>query len=53
MVNISLDAGDNETAEKSLEEAIAKDPKNPQLWVAVGMVYEQLGKSEQAEKGAF
>ena len=50
MVNISLDAGDNETAEKSLEEAIAKDPRNPQLWVAVGMVYEQLGKSEQAEK---
>jgi tetratricopeptide (TPR) repeat protein len=50
MVNISLDAGDNQTAEISLEEAIAKDPKNPQLWVAVGMVYEQLGKSEQAEK---
>jgi tetratricopeptide (TPR) repeat protein len=50
MVNISLSSGDHATAEKSLNDAIAKDPENKQLFFAVGTVYEQLNKNEEAVK---
>lgn len=41
-VNYHLGKGNNAEAEKSINEAIALDPKNPTLYFALGSVYDNL-----------
>jgi tetratricopeptide (TPR) repeat protein len=49
LVNLSLAKGDNEGAEKSLNEAIAGDPNNKQLHYVIGTIYSELKQNEKAE----
>lgn len=41
-LNIYLLSGDNEGAEKSLADALAKDPDNPMYYYAMGVVYNDM-----------
>jgi tetratricopeptide (TPR) repeat protein len=50
IVNLSLAKGDNEGAEKSLNEAIAGDPNNKQLHYVIGTIYSELKQNEKAEQ---
>jgi tetratricopeptide (TPR) repeat protein len=50
LVNLSLAKGDNEGAEKSLNEAIAGDPNNKQLHYVIGTIYSELKQNEKAEQ---
>lgn len=50
LVNLSLAKGDNEGAEKSLNEAIAGDPDNKQLHYVIGTIYSELKQNEKAEQ---
>ncbi|MCE3294790.1 MAG: hypothetical protein K0R65_504 [Crocinitomicaceae bacterium] len=49
LVNASLDEGNNAEAEKSLQEAIAADPKNKQLYYVIGTIYIDLKENDKAE----
>lgn len=49
LVNINLDKGDSEGAEKALSDAVAADPNNKTLHYAIGTVYMDLGKKAEAE----
>lgn len=49
LVNASLDEGNNAEAEKSLQEAIAADPKNKQLYYVIGTIYIDLKEYDKAE----
>lgn len=55
-VNYHLGKGDNASAEKAINEAIALDSKNPTLYFALGSVYDNLkqyGKAEESYKKAI
>jgi tetratricopeptide (TPR) repeat protein len=49
IVNLSIAKGDNEGAEKSLNEAIAGDPNNKQLHYVIGTIYSDLKQNEKAD----
>lgn len=49
-VNIALDKGDKEAAEKYLGAAIEADPKNKQLYYTMGTIYMNQGESDKAEE---
>lgn len=49
LVNTSIDEGNSEEAEKSLQEAIAADPKNKQLYYVIGTIYIDLKQNDKAE----
>lgn len=49
LVNTNLDEGDTEAAEKSLQEAIAADPTNKQLYYVIGTIYIDMKKDAEAE----
>jgi Tfp pilus assembly protein PilF len=49
LVNASLDEGNSAEAEKSLQEAIAADPKNKQLYYVIGTIYIDLKENDKAE----
>ena len=50
LVNINLDQGDNEGAQKALDDAISADPNNPALHYIIGTIYMNMEKDEEAEK---
>jgi Tfp pilus assembly protein PilF len=50
LVRTSIAKGDNVAAEKSLNDAIAADPKNKQLHYIIGTIYTDLGQNEKAEE---
>lgn len=49
LVNINIDEGNAEGAEKALSEAIAADPNNKQLYYTIGTIYIDLKQNEKAE----
>jgi len=49
-VNYHLGKGDNASAEKAINEAIALDSKNPTLYFALGSVYDNLKQYSKAEE---
>lgn len=49
-VNTSLEEGDSEGAESSLNKAIESDPNNKQLHYVIGTIYNDLKKNAEAEK---
>jgi Tfp pilus assembly protein PilF len=49
LVNTSIDEGNSAEAEKSLQEAIASDPKNKQLYYVIGTIYIDLKQNDKAE----
>lgn len=49
-VRLNMTLGDNVAAEKSLNDAIAADPKNKQLHYIIGTIYTDLGQNEKAEE---
>lgn len=49
-VRLNITLGDNVAAEKSLNDAIAADPKNKQLHFIIGTIYTDLGQNEKAEE---
>ncbi len=49
LVNMNLEAGDNEAAEASLSAAIAADPTNKQLYLTIGTIYLELKQEAKAE----
>ncbi|MES2589997.1 MAG: tetratricopeptide repeat protein [Bacteroidota bacterium] len=49
LVNTSIDEGNSEEAEKNLQEAIAADPKNKQLYYVIGTIYIDLKQNDKAE----
>ncbi len=49
-VNYYLGKGDNASAEKAINEAIALDSKNPTLYFALGSVYDNLKQYAKAEE---
>lgn len=49
-VNIALDKGDKEAAEKYLSAAIEADPKNKQLYYTMGTIYMNQGEADKAEE---
>src|SRR5690606_3283111 len=49
LVNMNLEAGDNEAAEASLAAAIAADPTNKQLYLTIGTIYLELKEEKKAE----
>lgn len=50
LVRLNMTIGDNVAAEKSLNDAIAADPKNKQLHFIIGTIYTELGQNEKAEQ---
>jgi len=50
LVNLYLQQGDKEQAEKALNDAIISDPNNAQLYFTIGTIYTDLGQNEEAEK---
>ncbi len=50
LVNTSIDEGNSAEAEKHLQEAIAADPKNKQLWYVIGTIYIDLKQNDKAEE---
>ncbi len=49
LVNTSIDEGNSAEAEKHLQEAIAADPANKQLWYVIGTIYIDLKQNDKAE----
>jgi tetratricopeptide (TPR) repeat protein len=50
LVAISIDAGDNEGAEKALNDAIAADPNNARLHYNIGTIYMNMEDNAKAEE---
>jgi putative PEP-CTERM system TPR-repeat lipoprotein len=48
MASIAFGEKDMETGNKYADEAVAKDPKNPDVWMYKGMLAGRMGKPEQA-----
>lgn len=49
LVKLNIAKGDNQGAEKALNDAISKDPNNKQLHFIIGTIYTDLGENEKAE----
>jgi tetratricopeptide (TPR) repeat protein len=49
MVNTNIDEGNSLAAEQGLQEAIAADPKNKQLYYVIGTIYIDLKQNDKAE----
>lgn len=49
LVNTNLDEGNSVAAEQSLQEAIAADPNNKQLYYTIGTIYLDLKQNDKAE----
>lgn len=52
-VNIALQSGDESLAIKKIEEAISKDPTNPELYLNLGILYSNLAAASKDKAGEY